>query len=106
MIVQFLVTIFVAFAASRVYLRFRARDMSMSEFLFWLIIWSGIEAVVWIPKALDRLASYIGIERGIDVMVYGSVILLYYLVYRLYVKAELIEHDVTSLVRKLTLKDQ
>lgn len=106
MIVQILVTLFVAFAASRVYLRFRARDMKVGEFLFWLIIWGGIEVVAWIPKVLDRLASQIGIGRGIDAVVYGAVVLLFYLVYRMYVKAEFIESEITSLVRKLALKEK
>ena len=106
MIVSVFVTIFVVFAVSRVFLRFRAGDMSLGEFLFWLGIWGAIEAVVWIPKFLDEIAHQIGIGRGIDAVVYGSVVLLFYLVYRIYVKAEFIEHEITSLVRKSALKDK
>ncbi len=106
MIVPILVTVFVAFAVSRVFLRFRAGDMSLGEFLFWLGIWGSIEAVVWIPKFLDEIAHQIGISRGIDAVVYGSVVLLFYLMYRVYVKAEFVEHEITSLVRKLALKEK
>ena len=62
--------------------------------------------MVWIPKFLDEIAHQIGIGRGIDAVVYGSVVLLFYLVYRIYVKAEFIEHEITSLVRKFALKDK
>ena len=106
MIVPILVTIFVAFAVSRVFLRLRAGDMSLGEFLFWLGIWGAIEIIVWVPKVLDKIASQIGIGRGIDAVVYGSVVLLFYLVYRVYVKAEFVEHEITSLVRKLALKEK
>src|SRR3972149_4459435 len=106
MIVPVFVTIFVAFAVSRVFLRFRSGDMSLGEFLFWLGIWGAIEAVVWIPKFLDEIAHQIGIGRGIDAVVYGPVVLLFYLVYRIYVKAEFIEHEITSLVRQIALKQK
>ncbi|HEY4495643.1 MAG TPA: DUF2304 family protein [Candidatus Paceibacterota bacterium] len=106
MIVPVFVTIFVAFAVSRVFFRFRVGDMSLGEFLFWLGIWGAIEAVVWIPKVLDEVAHQIGISRGIDAVVYGSVVLLFYLMYRVYVKSEFIEHEITSLVRRLAIKDK
>ncbi len=106
MIVQVFVTIFVVFAVSRVFLRFRAGDMSLGEFLFWLFIWGAIEAVAWIPKVLDEIAHRIGIGRGIDAVVYGAVLILFYLTYRIYVKAEFIEHEITSLARKLALREK
>src|SRR3989344_578038 len=106
MIVPILVTLFVAFAVSRVFLRFREGNVSLGEFIFWLLIWGAIEAVVWIPKVLDQIAQDIGIGRGIDAVVYGAVVLLFYLVYRVYVKTEFIEREMTSLVRKLALKEK
>lgn len=106
MIVPIIVTVFVAFAVSRVFLRFRAGDMSLNEFLFWLFIWGAIEVIVWIPKFLDQIAHQIGIGRGIDAVVYGAVLILFYLTYRVYVKAEFIEREITSLVRRLALKEK
>lgn len=106
MVVPIIVTIFVVFAVSRVFLRFREGNISLNEFIFWLFIWGAIEIVVWIPKVLDKIAQQIGIGRGIDAVVYAAIVILLYLVYRVYVKAEFIEHEITSLVRRLALKEK
>lgn len=104
-VIGVVVTIFVFFAASRAFLRYREGALSLGAFLFWLVIWAGIELVVWVPNTLDAIAARIGIGRGIDAIVYGSIVALFYMTYRLYVKAENIEHEITQLVRRLTQRD-
>lgn len=104
MIFTFVITLFVAFAVSRVIIRFKSKDFGLSEFLFWMLIWIGIEVVIWIPKVLDEVARTIGIGRGIDAVVYASIVLLFYLVYRIYAKLKGIQRDTTELVRKIALE--
>lgn len=105
MVVPVIVTLVVLFAASRAYLRYREGTLSLGAFFFWLLIWSSVEVIVWIPNVLNAFARLIGIGRGIDVIVYFSILLLFYLVYRIYVKAESIEREITTLVRRMAQRE-
>lgn len=60
--------------------------------------------VVW-PGQTDRWAQYLGIERGADGIVYVSIILLYYMMFRIYIKLNLMGHDITRLVRALAVEE-
>lgn len=60
---------------------------------------------MWWPKISDIIAHKIGVGRGVDALVYVSIVGLFYGMFRLYVKMEFLEHELTSLVRSLALKN-
>lgn len=103
-IVQIILTIFLLFALSRVVLRFRSGQIKPTEFLFWAFLFLTAIIVIIFPDETTRLANRLGIGRGVDLIVYASIVTLFYLVFRLYVLAEDIRHEITELVRKLALK--
>jgi len=102
---QLFVTAFVIFAASRIYMQWRRETISLGAFLFWLIIWIGLITVVYWPGTIVFIAETVGIGRGIDVLVYGGIVLLFYLVYRLYIKQEETSQEITKIIREIALKD-
>ena len=73
--------------------------------IFWLLIWLGVLEVVYWPNLVDRLARYFGVGRGIDVLVYFGLVLLFYMIYRAYIHIEHLERDLTKIVRNIALKD-
>lgn len=103
MLIKLFITLFVLFAVSRVYLRFRDGSMGFVGMIGWSLLWIGVEIFVWLPKVSDVFAHKIGIGRGVDALVYFSIVGLFYGIFRLYVKMEYIEHEITDLVRKLAL---
>lgn len=103
--IQILLFIFVLFAASRVILRFREKVISTKTALFWVIIWSSAAAGILLPQTTTRIASYFGIGRGVDVIVYVALAILFYLVFRIYVMVEDLRHEITFLVREMALKN-
>lgn len=103
MIIKILVTGFVLFALTRVILRYRGGDVSFLAMIGWGLIWVGIDAFIWWPRVSDIFAKYIGIGRGTDALLFVSILLLFYGVFRIYIKLEFIEHEITSLVRKLAI---
>jgi hypothetical protein len=105
MLIQVVVTIFVLFAASRILLQYKNEHVGIGPLLFWLLIWGGVLVVVYWPDLIDRLASIFGVGRGIDVLVYFSLVLLFYLIYRIYIHLENLERQITKLVRHDALKD-
>jgi hypothetical protein len=102
--VQALLIAFIIFAISRVFLRFREEKISTGIFLFWSLVWISAVFIVISPPITSRLASYFGIGRGADFIVYISVALLFYLVFRIYVIIEDMRHEITDLVRHIALQ--
>jgi small membrane protein len=94
---------FAIFALSRSYLRIRNGSESIFEFILWTIVWIGIIVVVLFPNILTLPAKLLGIGRGVDVLVYFGIIILFYSVYRIYSKIERLEQDITSLTRSNAL---
>lgn len=102
--VQIVFGIFLLFAVSRVALRLRDGALSWGNFLFWAGIFSVALIGVINPEITTFVAQKLGINRGSDVVVYASILLLFYLIFRTNVLLENLRHDLTDLVRKLALK--
>lgn len=103
-VVQIILTIFLLFALSRVVLRFRGGQIKFTEFGFWSFLFSMAIVVILYPTETTKLANNLGIGRGVDLVVYASIVTLFYLVFRIYVMMEDIRHEITELVRKIALE--
>lgn len=103
-VIQIVLALFLVFALSRVVLRFRGGQIKPTEFVFWAFLFLTAIIVIVLPDQTTKLANQLGIGRGVDLVVYASIVTLFYLVFRLYVLAEDIRHEITELVRKLALK--
>lgn len=101
--IQIIFTVFVLFAWSRAFLRFRERQMNAKEIVFWTVIWASITIAVYIPGKTTILARLLGMDRGFDAMILIGVITLFYAVYRLYAKSNENEQVITELVRQIAL---
>ena len=102
-IVQIFVVIFASFAWSRVFMRFKDHQMNLSAFFLWTIVWIGIVIATLVPNLSHAISNSVGIDRALDFFVYTSIILLLYLVFRLYVKIETSDHEITRLIRALAI---
>jgi hypothetical protein len=102
---QVIVVVFALFAWSRAMLRLRDRKISLGEFFFWTAIWLMVIVTSLLPKTADVLADFFGISRPIDLAVYVSILLLLYLMFRLYVKNEQLQQELTKLVREIAVRN-
>lgn len=57
-----------------------------------------------IPQSSTLLARFLGIGRGLDLIFIFGIIGAYYLIFRLYLKIEKIDQDITELVRKIAIE--
>ncbi|MEM4259825.1 MAG: DUF2304 family protein [Candidatus Woesearchaeota archaeon] len=103
--IQILLIIFAIFAWTRVILRLKDKHIRLSEFIFWSLVWLIMLIVAFIPSITSSMAEFLGIASGISLLVYVSVIILFYLVFRLYVKIEHQEQEITQLTRALAIKN-
>ena len=104
--VQIIVFIFIGFAWSRAVIQFRSRRISVGEFLFWTLVWGGFNVLVFFPGLLSSIAELIGIGRGVDVIIYSSIVMIFYLIFRIYIKLEETQREITELVRKIAINEK
>jgi len=72
---------------------------------FWILFWLTAGVVALLPQTADTVARLVGVGRGADVVTYASLIAIFYLIFRLYVKIEQVEGEITRLVRKLAMDE-
>lgn len=88
----------------RAFVLFKGRKITFGWLVFWLVILLGIAVVSFTPWVADIISKPLGVERGIDLIVYLSILLLFYLVFRLLMKIEKAEHELTRVVRAVALR--
>jgi len=103
--VQLLLLTFILFAASRAILQFRSGTLRFGALTFWLLIWAVALVAIFYPEQTTQLARVLGIGRGVDVVVYASIAILFYLVFRLHVYLENIRTEISSLIREVSLNN-
>jgi len=85
-------------------LRLREKILSTQVAFFWIIVWIAALVGILLPATTSKLAQFFGVGRGVDVIVYISLTLLFYLVFRIYVMIEDLRHEITEIVRHIALQ--
>lgn len=106
MLIQYLLILFVLFALSRLIARAKAHEITTREFLFWFFFWLCAAIVIAWPNSLNRFADILGVGRGVDVVLYAALVVLFYIVFRIFTRIERIERDITFLVRRKALEEK
>lgn len=102
--IQLLLFLFVIFAASRAVLQFRGGTIRFGMLSFWLMVWIFALIAIFYPEQTTQFAKILGINRGADIIMYASISLLFYLVFRLYVYLESMRTEISTLIREMSLK--
>lgn len=102
---QMIVILFTVFALSRVMMQKRQNNFSWNELFFWSIIWVGLVIVSFSRDYLQNIAEFLGISRGVDILIYGGITFLFYMVYRLYAIVDQQQQEITTLVTKIAINN-
>lgn len=103
--IQILMVAFAVFAAARAVSQFRAGRLRIAVLACWLALWAALAVIGVLPQSASAVAGFLGVGRGVDLVMYVSLGALFFLVFRLYVKHEETEREITRLVREVSLKD-
>jgi hypothetical protein len=74
------------------------------DVLFWGLIWLGTASIIIFPEATSSLAHLLGIGWGADLIMYLSLLVSFYLIFRLYLALARLEQAITALVRAIVLE--
>lgn len=105
MLIQILIIAFAVFALGRAVIKFRAKELSFSWFVFWLVFWIGVAVVVLLPQTTEVVARWIGVGRGVDAAIYLSIVLIFYLLFRVFIKIQSLEKNITKLTREIAVRE-
>ena len=103
--IQIMLTAIFGFLILRILVITRQGRIRWPGALLWAAVWTIGLLAVWFPEATTRMARLIGVGRGADAILYLSIALLSYLVFRLFVLLDRQEQALTRLVSELALRD-
>lgn len=104
--IQIVLIFFFIFAIGKVVGRVRAKEVSPRAAIFWLVFWLAAGVIVVVPDTTSTIAKWLGVGRGADVVVYVALAILFFVLFRLVVRQQRLERDLTRLVRELAFKDK
>jgi len=105
MLIQIILLLIVAVIAIRLAVKFKAKEISGREFFGWLFIWLVSAVIIIWPEVTVWLANSVGVGRGSDLVIYLGMIFLFYSVFRVFLRLEKIEKNLTKLVSQEALRD-
>jgi small membrane protein len=102
-LITIIVTVVAVLVIMRIVLNAMQHRIARPAGIFWTIVWLGIIVVFWSPDIASRLALIVGIGRGADLVLYSAIMVIVYLLYKLFIRCERLEHEITTLTRELAL---
>ena len=105
-LIQFIIFIFIIFVILKIFSRFREKNLTLKELAGWVIFWLAVAAIIALPQSTVFLARVLGVGRGADVIVYISIVVIFYIIFKIQVKFEKIERDITKIVRDKAINDR
>ncbi|MFH1946904.1 MAG: DUF2304 family protein [Candidatus Magasanikbacteria bacterium] len=103
---QSLFSLFALFAIWSVISKRKIGLLGPKGTIFWIIFWLLTCIFVWWPNSTVILANYLGIGRGTDLVLYVSLAIIFFVLFRLHVKIESIGRDITKVVRREVLDNK
>jgi len=100
MLIQFVFVAALAVAFIVTWRRAKQNVISRLEALVWSIAWIGASIVIMLPQTTDAVAKFFGVGRGADFIIYGSVIVLFFLVFKIFIALDKLDHQLTEIVRR------
>ena len=102
---QIVLTLFVIYFIWRVFSKKNKGVLKIYELLGWLVIWLIVLVALWWPGTLSLVALWLGIGRGVDLAIYVALVMQFFLIFRLFVKADRQQQEVTILTRNIAIND-
>jgi hypothetical protein len=103
--IQIVLVAFAVFAFSRAVIGLRRGALTVASFALWGLFWAAVVVVALRPETTVALARLFGVGRGADLAIYLALVLVFFLLFRLFARIEDLERQLTRFVRTQALKD-
>ncbi|HBV33711.1 TPA: DUF2304 domain-containing protein [Patescibacteria group bacterium] len=105
-VIQIVILLFVLYVWLRLYLKFKKGELLLREFVEWFALWLLVALVTILPDAASYVANLLGVGRGADLVVYLALLLIFYLLFKIFLRLEKSEQQFTKVVREMALRDK
>ena len=105
-ILKIIVTFFVFLSIIKLIKQKKDNKITSFSFLLWFLLWLIIALAFYLPETTSYLANIVGIGRGVDLVVYISIIVIFYILFRVFVHLNKIDREITKIVREKAIKDE
>lgn len=102
---QIFITFLVILIWMKIFKQWQQNKVGLLSFLIWFVLWLAILLVFWQPDITTYLANFLGIGRGADLIVYLSIILIFYLIFKIFIRLDKTDKLITKLVREDAIKN-
>ncbi len=103
---QILLTVIILFIFVKTLKNFFKKEEDKKFYFVWLVFWLIMLILINFTQILSFLAKKLGVGRGVDLAIYISIILIYYLIYFFFVKLRKIEKKITKITQKIALSSK
>lgn len=103
--IQFLIIVFILFAIFKAWRAYVSGVLDRRKLLLWSSFWLVVAVVILSPQTTTMLANILGVGRGVDLALYVSVVVLFYVLFTMSRKVDGLEKSLTNLVRAIALKN-
>jgi len=97
---------FISFSIISIVKKRKEKILRPLETISWTILWLVGGMLIIFPDVSSKVSNKLGIVRGTDAVVYSSVILLFFLLYKINEKIDKLEKTIKELVTKLAIKSK
>lgn len=104
-VAQIFLLLLVGIAMGVVILRYRQSRISSFVFALWFSLWMAAGIIILFPESTMIPARLLGLGRGTDLILYVSIIFILFLIFRIHVRLEQINREMTKVVRSIALRD-
>ena len=101
-LIQIILTSGIIIIAAYMYLRLRSNVLDVILILLFVVV--GVVFVIF-NEITDKMAHFLGISRGADMIFYLGILFLFFLILKLYSRLRKIEQNLTELVRKKSIEE-
>jgi len=103
-IFQIIILIFVVIVILKSAKRAAKKEISFWLFAIWTIFWILVAVVDLFPVIINKLADLLKVGRGVDLMIYLALFVLFYLVFRLTLTINKTNKNLSEIVRKIAIE--
>lgn len=101
MIIQYIATVIIGIIIISYTVGFLKDRPTFFKTFVMIIFWGVVLFLIWFPEIMGWLGKVTGVGRGVDVLIYLSIIFLFYYVLRQNNKIDKLQKDITKLVREI-----
>jgi len=89
----------------RALIRCWKKQISIWLFLIWTALWAGITLIAIFPAIINRLADWVGVGRGVDLIIYLALGIVAYILFKQQARLGKQEKDLAKMVQTKAVDD-